>query len=86
MIYDKYHQRAPALLHNKKKAQMTVRVRRPIAIAHRLVRNMTGCSIWPACCQHPALDPSRYVAALSLNDRFYLYPQRVYYLLMSVIA
>ncbi|KRX58428.1 hypothetical protein T09_15469 [Trichinella sp. T9] len=40
MIYDKYHQRAPALLHNKKKAQMTVRVRRPIAIAHRLV---SGC-------------------------------------------
>ncbi|KRZ96800.1 hypothetical protein T08_2720 [Trichinella sp. T8] len=29
---------------------------------------MTGCGIWPACCQHPALDPSRYVAALSLND------------------
>ncbi|XP_003371028.1 hypothetical protein Tsp_13094 [Trichinella spiralis] len=29
-------------------------------------------SIWPACCQHPALDPSRYVAALSLNDRFSL--------------
>ncbi|KRX77483.1 hypothetical protein T06_712 [Trichinella sp. T6] len=29
-------------------------------------------------------DPSRYVAALSLNDRFYLYPQRAYYLLMSV--
>ncbi|KRY07687.1 hypothetical protein T12_14120 [Trichinella patagoniensis] len=46
--------------------------------------NMTGCSIWPACCQHPELDPSRYVAALSLNDRFYLYPQQAYYLLMSV--
>ncbi|XP_003370653.1 conserved hypothetical protein [Trichinella spiralis] len=43
---------------------------------------MTGCSIWPACCQHPALDPSRYVAALSLNDRFHLYPQRAYYLLL----
>ncbi|XP_003370641.1 putative transcription factor COE1 [Trichinella spiralis] len=42
---------------------------------------MTGCSIWPACCQHPALDPSRYVASLSLNDRFHLYPQRAYYLL-----
>ncbi|XP_003370769.1 conserved hypothetical protein [Trichinella spiralis] len=47
---------------------------------------MTGCSIWPACCQHPALDPSRYVAALSLNDCFHLYPQRAYYLLVSVIA
>ncbi|XP_003370652.1 hypothetical protein Tsp_09866 [Trichinella spiralis] len=47
---------------------------------------MTGCSIWPACCQHPALDPSRYVASLSLNDRFHLYPQRAYYLLVSVIA
>ncbi|KRX33901.1 hypothetical protein T05_6042, partial [Trichinella murrelli] len=46
--------------------------------------NITGCSIWPACCQHPALVPSRYVAALSLNDRFHLYPQRAYYLLMSV--
>ncbi|KRY07689.1 hypothetical protein T12_5207 [Trichinella patagoniensis] len=68
MIYDKDHQRAPALLHKKKKAQMTIRVRRPIAIAHRLVK----------------LDPSRYVAALSLNDRFYLYPQQAYYLLMSV--
>ncbi|KRX25461.1 hypothetical protein T07_2702 [Trichinella nelsoni] len=47
---------------------------------------MTGCSIWPACCQHSALDPSRYVAARSLNDRFHLYPQRAYYLLVSVIA
>ncbi|KRX21503.1 hypothetical protein T07_15147 [Trichinella nelsoni] len=47
---------------------------------------MTGCSIWPACRQHPALDPSRYVAALSLNDRFHLHPQRAYYLLVSVIA
>ncbi|KRX33900.1 hypothetical protein T05_3037 [Trichinella murrelli] len=32
--------RVSAQLHNKKKAQMTVRVRRPIAIAHRLV---SGC-------------------------------------------
>ncbi|KAL1231940.1 Autophagy-related protein [Trichinella spiralis] len=45
---------------------------------------MTGCSIWPACCKHPALDPSRYVAALSLNDRFHLYPQRAYYLLVGI--
>ncbi|KAL1242816.1 Biotin synthase, partial [Trichinella spiralis] len=45
---------------------------------------MTGCSIWPACCQHPALDPSRYVASLSLNDRFHLYPQRAYYLLVGI--
>ncbi|KRX63032.1 hypothetical protein T09_11928 [Trichinella sp. T9] len=46
--------------------------------------NITRCSIWPACCQHPALVPSRYVAALSLNDRFHLYLPRAYYLLMSV--
>ncbi|KRZ96799.1 hypothetical protein T08_2720 [Trichinella sp. T8] len=45
---------------------------------------MTGCGIWPACCQHPALDPSRYVAALSLNDRFHLYPQRAYYFWYSL--
>ncbi|KRX17354.1 hypothetical protein T07_12465 [Trichinella nelsoni] len=45
---------------------------------------MIGCSIWPACCQHPALDPSRYVAAVSLNDRFHLYPQRAYYLLVGI--
>ncbi|KRX78583.1 hypothetical protein T06_6147 [Trichinella sp. T6] len=26
---------------------------------------MTGCGIWPAYCQHPALDPSRYVTAVA---------------------
>ncbi|KAL1244185.1 putative magnesium transporter MRS2-H [Trichinella spiralis] len=52
-------------------------------VASQVPRPLTMI-IWPACCQHPALDPSRYVAALSLNDRFHVYPQRAYYLLVGI--
>ncbi|KRX77372.1 hypothetical protein T06_7627 [Trichinella sp. T6] len=70
MVYDNDHYHASALLHNKKKSAADV------------TWKLTGCSNWRAYCQHPALHPSRHVEPLSLNDRFHLYPQRAYYLLL----
>ncbi|KRY10058.1 hypothetical protein T12_7399 [Trichinella patagoniensis] len=73
MVYDNDHYHASALLHNKKKGAADV------------TWKLTGCSSWRAYCQHPALHPSRHVEPLPLNDRFHLYPQRAYYLLVIAV-
>ncbi|KRX33377.1 hypothetical protein T05_13432 [Trichinella murrelli] len=82
VVYHNENQHVPALLHNKKKAQLTVRVKRPT----RYCPSISHGNNWCACCQHRAVYPSIMWRRPLVIDRYDLHHEHEDHLLVSVVA